>query len=126
MNLIEEFQADCKIRNIEGTKIYVLYAKQLSEFLKSRRKEPQDVTRDDLKAYLISLRERGLKQSSIDRVFTTISGFYAFMVDEEMISSNPITPFRKRYLRKFKDNTGSDVRQLISIEQAAILVNSIL
>jgi integrase/recombinase XerD len=126
MTLIEEFEADCRIRNIGATKIYVLYAKQLSEFLKTREKEPQDVAREDLKAYLISLRERGLKQSSIDRVFTAISGFYTFMVDEELISSNPIIPFRKRYLRKFKDDNGSEIRQLISIEQAAILVNSIL
>jgi integrase/recombinase XerD len=126
MNLIEEFQTDCKIRNIEGTKIYLLYAKQISEFLKLRKKEPQDVTRDDLKDYLVSLRERGLKQSSIDRVFTAISGFYTFMVDEGRISSNPIIPFRKRYLRKFKDDFRSETRQIISIEQAAILVNSIL
>jgi integrase/recombinase XerD len=48
------------------------------------------------------------------------------MVDEEMMSSNPIIPFRKRYLRKFKDDNGSEIRQLISIDQAAILLNSIL
>jgi integrase/recombinase XerD len=126
MNLIEEFQADCRIRNIGATKIYVLYAQQLAKFLESRGKEPQEVEREDLKAYLVSLRERGLKPSSIDRVFTAISGFYAFMVDEELIASNPIIPFRKRYLRKFKDDNGSEMRQLISIDQAAILVNSIL
>jgi integrase/recombinase XerD len=126
MTLIEEFQADCKIRSITGIKIYTLYAREFSEFLKSKNKEPQDATRDDLKAYLIALRERGLKQSSIDRVFTIISGFYAFMMDEGIISSNPILPFRKRYFRKFKDDNGSEIRQFISIEQAAILINSIL
>jgi integrase/recombinase XerD len=42
------------------------------------------------------------------------------------MSVNPIIPFKRRYLRKFKDNNGSESRQIISIEQASLLVNSTL
>ncbi len=48
------------------------------------------------------------------------------MVDEELISSNPVTSFKRRYLRKFKDENTSDARQIISVEQASLLVNSTL
>ncbi len=42
------------------------------------------------------------------------------------MSVNPIIPFKRRYLRKFKDDNGSESRQIISIEQASLLVNSTL
>jgi len=48
------------------------------------------------------------------------------MVDEDMISSNPVTSFKRRYLRKYKDENISDARQIISVEQASHLVNSTL
>ncbi len=48
------------------------------------------------------------------------------MVDEELISSNPVTSFKRRYLRKYKDENTSDARQIISVEQASLLVNSTL
>ena len=47
------------------------------------------------------------------------------MVDEDLIVANPVAPFRRRYLRQYKDN-GSEPRQLISIDQAAMLINSVL
>jgi integrase/recombinase XerD len=48
------------------------------------------------------------------------------MVDEELISSNPITSFKRRYIRKYKDENISDARKIISVEQASHLVNSTL
>ena len=78
-----------------------------------------------LKAYLQAIRDRGLKTSSQRKVFTCLSSFYAFMVDENLLGANPIIPFRRRYLRQYKDN-GSEPRQLISIDQAAMLINSVL
>jgi integrase len=47
------------------------------------------------------------------------------MVDEHLMAANPVAPFRQRYLRQYKDN-GSEPRQLISIDQAAMLINSVL
>lgn len=84
------------------------------------------MTKEDLKTYLASLKACRLKQPSIDRVFTCLSGFYSFLVDEGLMSSNPVITFCRRYLRKFKDNNGSDSRQIIDVEQASTLVNSIL
>ncbi|MCJ7444250.1 MAG: tyrosine-type recombinase/integrase [Methanotrichaceae archaeon] len=126
ISLIERFESDCIIRNISGSKIYILYAQEFSNFLQKSGKEPTNITKGDLKAYLANLKARGLKQTSIDRIFSCLSSFYAFLVDEGLSSSNPITPFRRRYLRKYKEDNSSDSRKIIDIEQASILVNSIL
>ncbi len=85
MTLIERFKSDCIIRNVSGSYIYILYAQEFSDFLQQRGKEPTNVTKDDLKLYLAKLKDRGLKQASIDRIFTCLSGFYSFLVDEERV-----------------------------------------
>jgi integrase/recombinase XerD len=51
---------------------------------------------------------------------------YEFLVEEGQVQSNPVQPFRKRYIRAYKEQLAQDVRQLISIEDAARLANSVL
>jgi integrase/recombinase XerD len=125
-DLIEKFLNDCQMRNIKNINPYKIYIKQYMNLLKSKSKDPSMANKDDLKDFLSNLRERGLKQSSIDKAFTCLSGFYSFMVDDEIILSNPIISFKRRYLRKYKDDNGSEARQIISVEQASLLVNSTL
>jgi integrase/recombinase XerD len=124
--LLEGFCQDCQMRNIKNIKTYKIYIKQYLELLASRSKNPNSADKSDLKDFLSSLRQRGLKQASIEKAFTCLSSFYAYMIDEELTSSNPVTSFRRRYLRKYKDEDNSDARQIISVEQASLLVNSTL
>ena len=123
MTLLEDYQADCQLRGIRYPKTSIYY---IREFLDTLDAEPEDVSRADLKRYLASLKSRGLKQSSIQKAFMYLAGFYDFLLDEEIITTNPIQPFRKRYLQVYKDQTAQDNRQLISIEDAGRLVNSTL
>jgi len=125
VTLLDDFKADCELRNIDRHGSYYIHASKFCSFLEARGKDPCQVEKDDLKAYLQAIRDRGLKTSSQRKVFTCLSSFYAFMVDEDLLGANPIIPFRRRYLRQYKDN-GSEPRQLISIDQAAMLLNSIL
>jgi integrase/recombinase XerD len=126
LDLLDRFCQDCQMRNIKSVRTYKVYIKPYMEFLDSRSKNPNNVNRDDLKDYLSFLQQRGLKQASIDKALSCLSSFYAFMVDDELISSNPIIPFRRRYLRKYKADNTSEVRQIIDVEQASLLVNSTL
>jgi integrase/recombinase XerD len=114
------------MRNIRYIDTYRSYVNLFLKLLESRSKDPSTANRDDLKDYLSSLRDRGLKQASIEKAFTSLSTFYTYLVDEELMSVNPIIPFKRRYLRKFKDDNGSEGRQIISVEQASLLVNSTL
>jgi len=55
-----------------------------------------------------------------------LSAFYEFLIAEELIEYNPILQFRKYYLRKYKKDNDSEIRKLISVEEASKLVNSVL
>jgi len=125
-DLLDRFCQDCQMRNIRYIDTYRSYVNLFLKLLESRSKDPATANRDDLKNYLSILRERGLKQASIEKAFTSLSTFYTYLVDEELMSVNPIIPFKRRYLRKYKDDNGSEARQIITIDQASLLINSTL
>lgn len=126
IDLIQRFHEDCELRGIVSTMDYVNRTKEFCGFLDARGTDPLNVTRDDMKAFLVRLKERKLKFKTIDRIFTCLSAFYEFLIVEELVEYNPILPFRKYYLRRYKKDNDSEIRKLISVEDAARLVNSIL
>jgi integrase/recombinase XerD len=112
---------------MSSTKIYVSHTKKFTAFLAARDKDLLHVDRKDLIDYLVCLKtERGIKHATIERIFTILSSFYTFLVDEGHISSNPVPSIQRRYLRKYKDNNDSEMRKIITVEQASLLLNSIL
>jgi integrase/recombinase XerD len=121
--LLLAFQDDCILRGMKFYRTQIYYVR---DFLIRLEKDPLEADRFDLKTYLLELQGREMKQTSVDKVFGAISNFYEFMVDEGLLASNPVPPFRKRYVRHYKEQEAQDIRQLISIEDAAMLVNSIL
>jgi integrase/recombinase XerD len=125
-DLIARFHEDCKLRGFVSAMDYVYRAKEFCAFLEARGKTPIDADKDDIKAFLVYLKERGIKFKTIDRIFSCISALYGFLIEEELVENNPILPFRKRYLRKYKSDNDSEIRKLITIEDASRLVNSVL
>jgi integrase/recombinase XerD len=121
--LLADFKEDCQLR---GMKFFAGQIGYSREFLSTLDKSPLEIDRSDLKAYLIMLQQRNLKQTSIDKIFSGLSNFYEFLTEEGLIQTNPVPPFRKRYIRIYKDQIAQDIRQLISVEDASRLVNSIL
>ena len=67
-----------------------------------------------------------MKFRTIDRIYTCLSAFYEFLIIEGLVEYNPILPFRKYYLRRYKNDNDSEIRKLIGVEDASRLVNSIL
>ena len=104
MTLLDDFKADCELRNINRQGSYCIPASRYCGFLEAPRQGSlPGLERNDIKAYLQAIRDRGLKTSSQRKVFTCLSSFYAFVVDEEQLTANPIIPFRRRYLRQYMD-----------------------
>ena len=122
MTLIDDFVADCQLRGIRYPKTAIYYIRDFA----TTCEDLQNANRADLKRYLAVLRGRNLKQSSIMKAYNHLSGFYEYLVDEELVTVNPVASFRKRYLQTYKEQIAQDVRQLISIEDASRLVNSTL
>jgi len=124
--LIERFQEDCNLRGMVSSRDYIYRAKEYCIFLEARGKNPLTADREDLRAFLVKLKSRRLKFETINRIYTCLSALYEFFMIEGLVKYNPILPFRKYYLRRYKNGTDSEIRKLISVEDASRLVNSIL
>ena len=125
-DLIARFHEDCKLRGFVSNMDYIYRAKEFCAFLEARGKTPMGADKDDIKAFLVHLKYREIKFKTIDRIFSCISALYGFLIEEDLVENNPILPFRKRYLTKYKSDNDSEIRKLIGIEDASRLVNSVL
>jgi len=125
-DLIQRFKEDLKLSDIVSISEYINRTTEFCAFLEARESSPLKLTKEDLRSFLIQLKERNLKSATIDRFFTCLSAFYEFLIVEELVEFNPILPFRKYYFRKYKNSNDSEIRKLIEVEDAARLVNSIL
>ena len=125
-NLVQRFHEDCNLRGMVTAIDYVYRAKAYCTFLEARGKNPLNADRDDLRAFLAHLKNKGLKSRTIEGIYTNLSAFYGFLIIEGLVEYNPILPFRKYYLRRYKNDNDSEIRKLISVEDASRLVNSIL
>ena len=125
-DLIRRFHEDCNLRGMVSTMDYIYRSKGYCAFLEAREKNPLNADRDDLRAFLAQLKAKGLKFRTIDGIYTSLSAFYEFLIIEGLVEYNPILPFRKYYLRRYKNDNDSETRKLIGVDDASKLVNSIL
>lgn len=66
------------------------YTKVLTNFFFRVQKSPENVTSNDIRIYLYTYqKERGISNRSLDKIRTTISGFYKWMAAEGYIDKNP-------------------------------------
>lgn len=127
--LVEGFSEDCSLRNMtaESTRRYKSCLSIFGGFLNSRGTMPNEVDRFALKEFLEYIRfERRVGQKTVENYFSALSAFYDYLVFEELLQSNPVVPFRKRFLRNYKNEASDAKRKLLSVEEMSKLVNSIL
>lgn len=134
ISLIKEYLDDAEViglakRTIEN------YRSCIKAFAIFLGKDLVDIDITDLKRFKIYLEKKKgnrfgepLKSNSVNRYFSSIQSLLEFLEYEEYIDSNPMSSFRKRYLRDYrrKKSDGKWKRQLISVEQMSMLVNSIM
>jgi integrase/recombinase XerD len=127
--LVEGFSADCKLRNMtaESTRRYRSCLLIFRDFLERRGTSIKEVDRFTLKEFLEYIRfERQVNQKTVENYFSAISAFCDYLVFEELMQMNPVTPFRKRFLRNYKNESADPERKLLTVEEMSKLVNSIL
>lgn len=128
-SLIEDFCKDCKLRGMteESMRRYKSSLKIFTQFLKQKRLNVNDVdvyTLRDFLRYIIF--ERKNKHKTVENYFSALSAFYDYLAFEGIANTNIILPFRKRYLRRYKNGFDDPERKLLSIEEMSKLVNSIM
>lgn len=119
--MLNGFIADCRARDLNRHTI-ATYKSDVKYFLQACP-DPCTVNLDDLKSFLVELRDRGLKGSTLKGYFAAISTFYEYPILEGAMKFNPVPTFRKRYLRVKQQYNGENTRQLISVEDMGRLLN---
>ena len=127
--LIEEFCKDCELRGMtsESVRRYRSNLRIFAEFLERNGSEEVRVDNQTLRAFLEHMRyERGVKHKTLENCFSALSAFYDYLAFEGLVPSNPILPFRRRYLKRYKRGDEDPERKLLSVEEMSRLVNSIM
>lgn len=128
--LIHGFLEDCRLGMVtpETIKRYKSIIGTVSNLLRENDLSLTDLDKQALKIVLRYLEDYGLSHKTLENYFSALSTFYNYLVYEGTIDRNIVLPFRKRYLRQYKNARGNPgpQRKLISVEEMATLINSIL
>ena len=127
--LIEEFCEDCRLRNMteETIRRYRSSLKIFLNFLSKEKLTIKDVDNHTLREFLYYVRfGRRVKQKTVENYFSALATFYDYLTFEGITPTNPILPFRKRYLRRYKNEPNDPPKRIPTVEEVSKLVNSIL
>jgi len=125
--LVDGFGEDCRLRGLTGKTIseYQANVRLFLELITDMNLDLQEVDQHVLREFLAYLKdEKELHHKTVKGYFTALSSFYDYLVFEGTVQSNIIPPFRKRYLRRYKENSDDPERQLLTVEEMSRLVNS--
>jgi integrase/recombinase XerD len=127
--LVEGFCKDCKLRGMTGESIrryrssLLIFADYLSRAGVCADGVDANVLRNFLQHILY---ERQVKPKTVENYFSALSAFYEYLVFDGLINTNVVLPFRKRYLRRYKDGGDDSERRLLTLEEMSRLVGSIM
>lgn len=126
MDLLTDFIQDCRDRGMTpGTlNSYRWNIKRYLTYLGG--KDPIKVDRQDLKGYVDALRQRGVTKKTAGLYFAALKTFYDYLIYEGIVEINPIDPVRKRYLSSYKLDSQGHTHQILSIEEAAALIDAMV
>jgi integrase/recombinase XerD len=127
--LIEDFCKDCELKGMtnESVRRYKSSLLIFAGFLLNRGVYPVNADTNVLKDFLQYIKyERSVKHKTVENYFSALSAFYDYLAFERLVSTNIVLPFRKRYLRQYKDGYEDPERKLLSVEEMSRLVGSIM
>ena len=120
-DILVRFRQDLRLRG-RGACALRTYSVQMQLFQAWHKKDLQDISQPDLKAYLGHLRAKKLKTASISQAFTALGAFCDFLEEEGEMDVNPVPPFKKRYLQQYKAGVDRDERRCITVDEAARII----
>jgi len=127
--LIDEFCEDCKLRGMteESIRRYRSSLLIFASFLANKGTNVDNVDTYHLREFLHYIKNvRKVKHKTAENYFSALSALYSYLIFEGLVSTNVISPFRKRYLRQYKEGYEDPARKLLSVEDMSRLVNSIM
>jgi len=128
---IEDFCKDCELRGMtsESVRRYksslLIFARFLLKIGVNVDHVDAHVLKDFLQ-YIKNERPVKLKHKTVENYFSALSAFYDYLAFEELVSTNMVLPFRKRYLRQYKEGYDAPERKLLSVEEMSRLASLIM
>lgn len=113
------FLDDCRLRGLTDRSLES-YKSNIKIFLELYP-DPSKVNKSDLRCLLQILKDKDLKNRSLKAFFSNLSSFYEFLMFDDVVLSNPIPAFVKRYVNG--KNIDSEKRQLISVDNVHDLIS---
>jgi integrase/recombinase XerD len=129
--LLELFVEDCRDRQLtdETIRRYRSSIKQYLAYLDQRGISVLNVDKHALHEYIRQRRSQGVDQKTLENDLSGIAGLYEYLVFEDYMERNPVPGVRKRYLRRYKEESDGDVespRKLLTVEEMGLLINSVI
>lgn len=130
--LLEDFIEDCALRGMTEATVrsYRSNVGKFLRFLEDENGSICDTDQEHLKGFFALLKKKEFSANTILNYFSAISSFYDFLISEGLAMTNPIVPFRKRYLRRVsrerEKSRANSPRKLLSVREMSTLANSIL
>jgi len=116
-DVVSNFKNDCLARGF-APRTVESYTGHIKYYLTTN-----DIEHPDLINFLLHLRDdRKLTLATVSSYFSSLSTFYDYLEYENVVQSNPVPKFRRRYLRYYKKHHQPETRQLITIAQMVDLV----
>lgn len=134
-NFLDSFREDCLDRHLseETIRRYLSSIQIFMQFIEANNNTSlEQVDRHVLKEFIhyrkgFTGRHGPIDMKTLENDFSALSAFYEFLTFEGYAQANPILAVRKRYLTRYKDNEDEESpRKLISVDEMALLINSIL
>jgi len=129
--LLELFVEDCRDRQLtdETIRRYRSSIRQYLAYLEQQRASILNVDKHVLHDYIRQRRSQGIDQKTLENDLSGIAGLYEYLVFEDHMEKNPVPGVRKRYLRRYKEESDGDVespRKLLTVEEMSLLINSVI
>jgi len=125
--LITAYEHDCMLQGLTkstiSTRGYDL--RNFSRFLEGQGVHILDVGKEETRGWIEELKiNRGRTTQTTKNSLTSITGFYEYLVFEDLVSTNPIPSVRKRYMKSYKEGNESHSHKIISVEEMSQLIRS--
>jgi integrase/recombinase XerD len=126
--ITKKFKKDMITRGLASQTIftYLFRFDKFLQFMASSNRDFIKASKNDIRDYIDFLRSRKMKTQSIALSLAAISSFYDFLLFEDLIESNPVTPARKRYLQAYKADGEKETHKIISVKEASDLIRGLV
>jgi len=128
MSLLEDFAADCRTRGMTELSIvtYLRTVRRFKAFLEAKGQDVLLADRLTIRDYIDERRKGGNTTKTIGTQLAAISALYEWLIFEGLTDKNPVAAVRRRYMQRYKSDGEAHTHKIISIEEAASLVEALV